>query len=76
MNIATVTKTVFFWACILVLSALLQNLLPLSRIPAWERLGLYVAAVYLMFRGGCLVIHNWCCWILIKTGYAEEEKKS
>jgi hypothetical protein len=74
MQTTTVKKTILLWACILVLSALLQNQLPLSRTPAWEGLGLYVAAVYLMFRGGCLVIHNWCCWILIKCGYAEEEK--
>jgi hypothetical protein len=31
MNIPTVTKTIFFWACILVLSALLQKLSPNRR---------------------------------------------
>jgi hypothetical protein len=35
----------------------------------------YSLAVYLMFRGACVTIHNACCWILVKFGGAEYKEK-
>jgi hypothetical protein len=75
MNIANVTKNMFFWACILVLSALLQKVLPFPGIPAWESLPLYVTAIYVWFRGTCTIINNMCVWILVKWGDQEEEPR-
>jgi len=41
----------------------------------WFQIAGCTLAAYLMFRGSCLVIHNACCFILIKMGFAEEKKQ-
>lgn len=70
----TVKKKILFWASISVLGALLRNQLPASRTPAWEAYGLRIGAVYVFFRGTCVIIHNTCVWIAVKTGLGEEKK--
>jgi len=64
----TVKKTVPFWTAIFVLSALLQNVLPLGGISVWEGFALSLGIVYLSFRGACAIIHETCVWILKKWG--------
>ena len=34
----------------------------------------YSLNIYLVFRGGALVLHNLCCWILVKCGCADYKK--
>ena len=68
MSTVNVKKTIFFWACILVLGALLQKLLPLDGISTSEGFAVSVGIVYFLFRGSCVIIHDICVWILKKRG--------
>jgi hypothetical protein len=71
MQKPTVKKTILFWAAIFILGAMLQKVLPLGGISAWEGFVLSVGIVYLAFRGACVIIYEICVWIQKRWGQSD-----
>ena len=45
-----------------------------SNLHQWFQVAGYVAALYVFWRGICVITHNSCCWLLVKFGGAAYKK--